>query len=98
MRVNPEILKPMSPFGSKTLGQESEQGDDFAKQLMDVLGEVKGAQANAKQNQTDLYTGQPVDYHDLMISAEKAGISMELTMAVRNKVLEAYQEIMRMQI
>lgn len=75
-----------------------EPSDDFARQLMDVLREVNSAQSNAAEMQTKLTTGQPVEIHDVMIAMEKAGIAMNLTLAVRNKVLEAYQEIMRMQV
>ncbi len=74
-------------------------GEDFAQMLMDVMKDVNDAQQNAGQMQSDFITGQrPVEYHDLMIAIEKAGTAMDLTMAVRNKVLEAYQEIDRMQV
>jgi flagellar hook-basal body complex protein FliE len=43
-------------------------------------------------------TGQNVELHELMISMERAGLAMELTLQVRNKLLEAYQEISRMQV
>ncbi|MER3496771.1 MAG: flagellar hook-basal body complex protein FliE [Armatimonadota bacterium] len=75
------------------------KGSDFAQQLMDVLGEVNGAQTKAASLQTDLTTGRrPVEVHDVMIAMEKASIAMQLTLAVRNKVMEAYQEISRMQV
>lgn len=73
--------------------------NDFAHTLMDVLKEVNTSQQNAVQVQNDFMTGrQSVDYHDLMISMERANIAMNLTLSVRNKVLEAYQEINRMQV
>lgn len=73
--------------------------NDFAQTLMDVLKEVNTSQQNAVQVQNDFMTGrQSVDYHDLMISMERANIAMNLTLSVRNKVLEAYQEINRMQV
>src|ERR1700722_2313760 len=73
-------------------GQTS--GDDFAQKLMDVMKDVNDAQQNASQMQSDFISGQrPVEYHDLMISMEKASTAMQLTMAVRSKVLDAYQEI-----
>lgn len=73
--------------------------DDFSKQLMDVLKEVNETQSKATQLQTDVMTNrQNVDYHDLMIAMEKASVAMQLTMAVRNKVLEAYQTISNTQI
>lgn len=79
--------------GSKDGGNE-----DFSKTLMDVLKDVSSSQQEARTKQNAFMTGQPVDYHDLMISMEKASTSLQLTMAVRNKVLEAYQEIARMQV
>jgi len=49
--------------------------------------------------QSDFISGQrPVEFHDLMITMEKANVGMQLTMAVRNKVLDAYSEIERMQV
>lgn len=75
------------------------KSDDFADMLMDVLKEVNESQANAKQVGNDFQTGQQgVDYHDLMIAMERASVAMNLTMQVRNKLLEAYQEISRMQV
>jgi flagellar hook-basal body complex protein FliE len=47
----------------------------------------------------DYVTGRrKVEIQDVMVAMEKAGTSMQLTMAVRNKVLEAYQELSRMQV
>ncbi|HWA82539.1 MAG TPA: flagellar hook-basal body complex protein FliE [Fimbriimonadaceae bacterium] len=72
---------------------------DFAQTLMDVLKEVNGSQQNALQVQNDFMTGrQSVDYHDLEIAMQRANIAMNLTMSVRNKMLDAYQEIERMQV
>ena len=65
----------------------------------DVLKEVNDSQLNAKQVGNDFMTGQQgVDYHDLMIAMERASVAMNLTVQVRNKLLEAYQEITRMQV
>lgn len=75
------------------------KNDDFAQTLMDVLGEVNDSQQKARQVGNDFMTGQHgVDIHDLKIAMERASIAMNLTVQVRNKLLEAYQEISRMQI
>lgn len=79
-------------------GAVQETGDDFAKQLMDVMREVNSAQNEAVQAKTDFVAGRPVEIHDVMIAMERASVAMNLTMAVRNKMLEAYQEIMRTQV
>jgi flagellar hook-basal body complex protein FliE len=76
-----------------------QKGEDFAHTLMDVMKEVNTSQQQAGQMQDDFISGRrPVEYHDLMISMEKASTTLQLTMAVRNKVLDAYQEIDRMQV
>lgn len=72
--------------------------DDFASKLMDVLKEVNSSQQQAASKENAFMTGQQVDYHDLMISVQKASVEMQLTMAVRNKVLEAYTDISHMQV
>ncbi|MFJ7933136.1 flagellar hook-basal body complex protein FliE [Sporosarcina sp. NPDC096371] len=58
---------------------------------------------NAKQHESDVMTqklvlGQDVELHDVMISAQKASIALNATMEVRNKMVEAYQEIIRMPV
>lgn len=73
-------------------------GDDFAKSLMDALKDVNQSQLDAKNLGNQFMAGQPVEPQDLMIAMEKASTAMQLTMQVRNKVLEAYQEIARMQV
>lgn len=85
---------PKSPAGVQATG-----GNDFAKQLMDVMGQVNDAQGKSAELQSDFMTGRrPVEVHDVMIGMEKAGVALQLTLAVRNKVLEAYSEINRMQV
>lgn len=75
------------------------KGDDFAQKLMDVMKDVNDSQNKAKSVQEDLITGRrPVEVQDVMIAMEKASTSMQLALAVRNKVLDAYQEINRMQV
>jgi flagellar hook-basal body complex protein FliE len=72
--------------------------EDFGKLLMDAFQEVNKTQAEARRLQNDLMANRPVEYHDLMIAMERASTAMSLTLAVRNKVLEAYQEVSRMQV
>lgn len=85
----PEIAKP----------RLDEQNQDFSNMLMDVLKEVSTMQGDAKQMGEDFMTGRrPVEYHDLMITMERASVAMQLTMQIRNKVLDAYSEISRMQV
>ena len=65
---------------------------------MDAIKDVNASQQDSAKLQNELMAGRPVEYHDLMIAMERASTTMALTMQVRNKVLEAYQEISRMQV
>lgn len=72
---------------------------DFGQQLMDMLKEVNTSQQTATDMQQNLITGaQPVEVQDVMIAMEKASTLLQLTMAVRNKMLDAYQEIEKLQV
>jgi flagellar hook-basal body complex protein FliE len=98
MRIGSIQNKALQGLEQTKLGAPGQNGDDFAQTLMDVLKEVNSAQQDARGKQEAFMTGQPVEYHDLMIAMERAGVSMQLTLQVRNKLLEAYQEISRMQV
>lgn len=101
MRIsgNPAIQQALEQGQMGTATQSTGGKGDFAQMLMDVMKEVNDSQSKAAEMQTDLMTGRrPVEVHDVMIAMEKASTSMQLTMAVRNKLLEAYQELSRMQI
>ena len=98
--TNPALQQIADQANTRKAAKPDKGGeDDFAQQLMDVLKEVNDSQLNAKQVGNDFMTGrQSVDYHDLMIAMERASTTMNLTLSVRNKMLEAYQEISRMQV
>lgn len=71
---------------------------DFATTLQDALAAVNDLQTQAATATRDLVLGRAQSLHDTMIAMEKADISVRLVTQVRNKLVEAYQEIMRMQI
>ena len=72
--------------------------DKFAETLQSAVGQVNENQVAADRAVEKLQTGESRNLHEVMISLEKADISMRLLVQVRNKVIEAYQEIMRMQV
>lgn len=79
-------------------GKVQESGDDFGRMLMDAIKDVNATQQDTAKMQNELMAGRPVEYHTLMIAMEKASTAMALTMQVRNKLLESYQEISRMNV
>jgi flagellar hook-basal body complex protein FliE len=66
--------------------------------LTDSIQQVNRFQVEADSSINDLSTGKQPDIHRTMIAMEKASISFELLMQIRNKVISAYDKIMRMPI
>lgn len=90
------------PAGAGSAGASGQvgaaSGPSFAQVLQNALDQVAQLQATADQEALRVATGQAQDLHTAMIAAEKATLALDLTVQVRNKVLEAYQEIMRMPV
>ncbi len=70
----------------------------FANMLKDTVSEVSNQQHIADDAVRQLHTGGPKNIHDVMIAMEQADISVRMLVQMRNKVMEAYQEVMRMQL
>jgi flagellar hook-basal body complex protein FliE len=71
---------------------------DFAGELKNAMGEVNNLQRQAEHAIQQLVGEGKGDLQETMIAVEKADVSFRLMMQIRNKVLDAYQEIMRMQV
>ena len=72
--------------------------NSFGSLLQDAVAQLDALQRTADANVTRLATGQPVDLHEVMISMEQSNLGFQLAMQVRNRLIEAYQEISRMQV
>ncbi len=86
-------LKHSSTQESPLQGQTS-----FLEHLKSSIAEVNQQQKTADSMAIDLATGKSQNIHDTMLATTQAELSFNLMVQVRNKVLEAYQEVMRMQI
>jgi flagellar hook-basal body complex protein FliE len=69
----------------------------FSDLLTDAVGQVNQLQEQANAAVTGLMTGSGVDVHQAMIATEKASMAFELALAVRNKAVQAYQQVIGMQ-
>ena len=78
-----------------TVGQDD--GGGFGQALTDAVKRVDGLQAQADQQVSDLLQGRGGDLHQTLVAVEKADLSFQLMMQVRNKIISAYDEIARMQ-
>jgi flagellar hook-basal body complex protein FliE len=75
-----------------------DQYKTFSETLHDFMNDVNNLQEEAGKSVEKLLTGEIKDVHDVMIAVEKAGTSFELMMELRNKMIDAYHEIMRLQM
>ena len=77
---------------------KSKEDNQFSSFLKDALDKVNQGQIIGDEYKKLLVTGDVDNLHDVTIAAEKANISLQLTLGIRNKIVEAYKEIMRIQI
>lgn len=100
MDITPLRLNPIS---TGTLGAPKAENtggkvlESFSGILNDTIQKVDATQKGADAAVEKFVAGE-LDIHDVMIEVEKASVAMQLTVQLRNKVMEAYQEIMRMQV
>lgn len=73
-------------------------GTSFSELLNSALGEVNETNQANEVNSLELLSGQSTDIHTALIEAQKAELTLNLAVQVRNKVIDAYNEVMRMQL
>jgi len=78
--------------------QTGEAGTSFANMLKNLAQDVSVKSAQASQAVQGVLAGEGVPLHQAVIAAEEASVSFQLMVEVRNKLLESYQELMRMQV
>ncbi|MBO8167971.1 MAG: flagellar hook-basal body complex protein FliE [Thermoanaerobacteraceae bacterium] len=91
----PQVTKDLDT-GKKT--DRKQEGPSFAEQVKNALEVVNDLQVEADRITQQYFAGQVQDLHQVMIAAEKADLALQLTVQIRNKIIEAYKEISRMQI
>jgi flagellar hook-basal body complex protein FliE len=99
-KFSPEVM-PLNPADAASTTQISATrpgGDSFASMLGKMVAETSAEQNGALQSVRAVQGGQGVPLHQAVIGMEEANVSFQLMVEVRNRLLEAYQEVMRMQI
>lgn len=98
-------ITPMPGAGDASVEQPSvlpstapASSHDFSSMLGKFVSEVNTQQLNASHNVNALQSGQNIPLHQAVISMEEASVSFQLMVEVRNRLMESYQEIMRMQV
>jgi len=87
---------PLSVPGASSNGVASD-GGDFGSSLAKLLESVESSASDANSAEAAMTDGSG-DVHTAMLALQKAEISMQLTVQVRNKLVQAYQDLMRMPI
>ena len=75
-----------------------ESQKSFADTLKDAVSQVNELQKTSDKAMQNLASGRSENIAEVMITAERADIALKLMMQVRNKIVEAYQEVMKMQV
>lgn len=100
MNIKPimESNSLVNSFNIQKVTNVKENNESFSKVLSDAINKVNDIQVTADNKVEGLIKGDNVNMHDVMLSMQEAQISMQLLIESRNKVVEAYQEINRMQL
>ena len=95
MQVNPFVVPlPVEPKDEK----KREFAPGFGDMIREALDKVNRQQLKADEATRQFLSGDMEDIHQLMIASEQARISLQLTMQVTTKIIEAYREMSRMQV
>lgn len=92
LRILPADLQP-----SPSLQPQRETAPAFREMLNEAIEDIHHLQSEAENKVSGVLGGDGTDVHTAMIAVEKADLSFQLMMQVRNKIVSAYQEISRMQ-
>jgi len=92
------VQTPFTPTQSAVPVKDTPLAQTFGKFLQDAAGNYTDVQNQADNLIQRLATGQKVDIQDVSLALQKASITNQLAIQVRNRLVEAYQEIMRMQM
>ena len=97
MEINP-VGAVSYAYQPATAKAENGTKADFGTMLKDELNKVNELQIKSAEANRQLVTGEAEDIHSVLLAAEEAKLALEMTVQVRNKLIESYQEINRMQL
>ena len=99
--MEPIIVNPITSdiplsLGSRPAGAES--GTGFGALLKDAISTVNDLSQQSSREVEKIMTGETDDLHTAVIAMQRADVSFQMMMQVRNKIVQAYQEILRMPV
>ncbi len=97
-RLVPGLIENLDPKKLESGASEGTSEGNFTEIFSNMINSVNDLQADAAGLQDAFMAGEPVELHEVMIKAQEAGVAMDLLLEVRNKLVNAYSELMRMPI
>lgn len=91
----PPLAKPLSPGAA---GPGRQPGGEFAAVFQEAVGRVENFRAEAEQAVQRFLSGEQEEVHSVAMATQRAELAFELFLQVKNKAVQAYQEVMRMQL
>jgi flagellar hook-basal body complex protein FliE len=95
--ITPLNLPQLTPTGTSGIAGAGQPGE-FQKVLSGAINQVESMNNNATQSVQKFLSGDNEDLHTTILATQKAELAFQLSLQVRNKVVDAYQEIMKMQM
>jgi flagellar hook-basal body complex protein FliE len=95
---NSPLVRPAGGTDRRSDVQMPREGKDFKGLLMETIDEVNHLQAESRRAQIDLVTGRTENVDEVFAAMQKAGLAFQLLVQIRNKLLEAYDEIKQMRV
>jgi flagellar hook-basal body complex protein FliE len=96
--VSPVSIGPIAPSGLGPPGLGKSSDGAFQSVLSDAIGRVEQFQQNSQTAIGKFLSGEDQEVHKVALATQQADIAFNLFLQVRNKVVAAYQEVMRMQM
>ena len=93
LQIQPS-LQPTSPLPVKPAADEK----GFTDLLGDLVNKVDGMQKDANQSINDVVTGRVTDIHQVSVKVQEAGVAFDLMLGVRNRLMQAYDELLKIQV
>jgi flagellar hook-basal body complex protein FliE len=91
-------IVPVNPVAPISPGAKADKSDNFQSMLQSAIERVESSRSAANDAAEKFVSGQDQDLHTTMLAAQRASLDFELLLQMRNKVVQGYQEIMRMQL
>jgi flagellar hook-basal body complex protein FliE len=95
-RLVPGLVERTEPKTATVSLPAAPDQPKFSDMVTDLLQSVNGVQNEAAAIQQAYLAGEEVELHQMMIKAEEAGISMDLLLEIRNRLVDAYNDLMKM--